>query len=142
MSLIQVNWNPGPRELRTFGAVVFGGFALLGSCYSFWPREWGPERNFTAATVFFGLALLIGGTGLTGTRVALPFYRAWLGIAWLLGNVMSRVMLGFVFLLVVTPLGLVMRMTGRDALQLRRRSDTYWREIAPTEDVARYERQF
>ena len=43
----------------------------------------------------------------------------WFGLSHLLGSVMSRVVLGLIFLLVVTPVALVRRWAGKDALQLK-----------------------
>jgi hypothetical protein len=48
-----------------------------------------------------------------------PAARVWLGLAHVLGSVMSRVLLTVVFCLVVTPMGLARRAMGRDSLRLR-----------------------
>ena len=48
-----------------------------------------------------------------------PAARVWLGLAHLLGSVMSRVLLSVVFLLMVAPVGLLRRALGKDTLRLR-----------------------
>jgi polyferredoxin len=57
---------------------------------------------------------------MTVPRAFGPVAVVWLGFAHLLGTVMSTVLLSLVFALVVTPIGLVRRLAGKDSLQLRR----------------------
>ncbi|MCM0755543.1 SxtJ family membrane protein [Desulfovibrio aminophilus] len=56
---------------------------------------------------------------MTVPAVFKPAAKIWLGLAHLLGSVMSRVLLGAVFLLVVAPVGLLRRALGKDTLRLR-----------------------
>jgi|MTBAKSStandDraft_1061840.scaffolds.fasta_scaffold00706_10 hypothetical protein len=62
-------------------------------------------------------ALLV--LNMTAPALFKPAARVWLGLAHLLGSVMSRVLLTLVFCLVVTPVGLVRRAMGRDSLRLK-----------------------
>ena len=56
--------------------------------------------------------------------------RAWLALGEVLHRITSPIALGAVFLLVVTPTGVVRRLLGRDSLALRRpRAGTYWRPV-------------
>ena len=66
---------------------------------------------------FGGFALLSAGTG---TRLGLPAYWAWMAFVWTIGTVIGTMALAGVFFLVVTPLGLVARLSGRDRLGLAR----------------------
>ena len=85
---------------------------------------------------------VFGIAGLTGTAIAHPFYFAWMGVAFVIGNIMSRVIMVLVYFLVVTPIGLLMRMTGRDRLRLKKtKEDTYWTD-APHCNKDSYHRQF
>jgi hypothetical protein len=139
--MVRIQWRPGARDLRKFGAVLIAGFGLVGlAFYAGWP---------VAARPGLALGLWIGGgaaglLGLTGTRAALPVYWAWMGVAFVLGNIVSRIAVGAVFFLVVTPFALAMRVAGRDALRLRRdrSARTYWRDLEPTPGRDAYERQF
>jgi len=112
------------------------------------PRDW---LKFTAA-ICVGLVLVI--LGLAGRRVidhdqtwplfALPvgllvlclirprwfrgFYRTGMTLSFFVGQIVSRILLTFLFLFVVTPLGLLLRILGKDLLRLKRNSpmQTYW----------------
>ena len=53
-------------------------------------------------------------------RLLAPFAVVWLGLAHMLGIVMSAALFSVVFLVVVTPVGVVRRLLGKDTLQLRR----------------------
>lgn len=95
-----------------------------------------------AAYWIWGVAGAVGLLGLTGTALALPFYYAWMGVAFVLGNVMSRLVVTLFFYGMITPMGLLMRATGRDTLRLRKPAgESYWTDAAST-PPHRYERQF
>jgi hypothetical protein len=138
-SLFDIRWRPGTRDLRWFGAGLLVCFGLLGAAFYFgWPQA----QSRTAGLVLWIAGGASGTLGLTGTRLARPLYLAWMGFAWLAGNVVSCVVLTLVFLLVILPMGLFFRLIGRDRLGLRRRSESYWSDLSLPEDPARYERQF
>jgi len=52
-------------------------------------------------------------------KIFLPFGRIWFGVSNVLGIVMSKVILGVVFFLLVTPVGVVRKLLGKDSLQLK-----------------------
>ena len=143
MSLVKLNWHPNPRELRAFGAVFMGGFVIIGLVKYFWPFEWIFTKNETFGIWMIGIGIVVGAVGLTGTRIALPFYWVWLGIAYVMGNIISRVIITAIYLLVFTPMRLLSNVIGRDPLQLKRRNtDSYWLDISLPKEVERYEHQF
>ena len=143
MSLVKLNWHPNPRELRTFGAVFMGGFVIIGLVKYFWPFEWIFTKNETFGIWMIGIGIVVGAVGLTGTRIALPFYWVWLGIAYVMGNIISRVIITAIYFLVFTPMRLLSNVIGRDPLQLKRRNtDSYWLDISLPKEVERYEHQF
>jgi Saxitoxin biosynthesis operon protein SxtJ len=110
----------------------------------------GSERNFglvfAAVFALMGLAPLVhaGGVRLWPLPVAVaflavtavrpgalaPLNRLWFRIGILLGKVMTPVMMGVLFFVVVTPVGLLMRLCGKDPLRLKREpaAKSYWLE--------------
>lgn len=137
MALVTINWSPDSRELRKFGVSMIVGFAIIGSIFLFLLDR--PNAAYVCYT--FGAAA--GLLGLTGTRAALPVYWAWMAIAFVMGNIISRVLLTLFFYLLITPMGLTRRFFGHDPLQLRQRAvTTYWRDLPPPPSKERYERQF
>ena len=103
----------------------------------------GLTRPLCVGIWLIAIGIIVGGIGLTGSRIALPLYWAWLGIAYVLGNVMSRVIVTLIYFLVFTPMGLLGKILGRDKLQLKRPNrDSYWQDISLPAEIEAYERQF
>lgn len=135
--MININWNPGPRELRKFGVSMIVGFAIIGLLFLFVLDR--PE----AAPYCFAFGAIAGVLGLSGTRVALVVYLPWMLIAFVMGNIVSRVLLTVFFFVVITPVGLTRRLLRRDPLQLRQLpGPSYWKPLPPPKEPAEYERQF
>lgn len=124
-------------EVRKFG-LLFSGVCALAAGYSFWKGSdlagW-----FTGGAAFFML------TGLFFEPVLRPIHAAWMAFARALAWANTRLLLGVFFYLVLTPLGLVMRLFGKDFLDERidRSSRSYWIPRKPEPlDKARCERLF
>lgn len=143
MALVQLNWKPNTRELRNFGAIFMGGFVLIGLVKYFWPFERLIAQDKTLGFWLMVLGVVVGLIGLTGTKLALPFYWVWLGIAYVMGNIMSRVIIAALYFLVFTPMRFLGNIVGRDKLQLKKPAgESYWLDISLPKDIEKYERQF
>jgi len=99
-------------EDRKFGWTVGGVFAVLGALLL-----WRHRTAAGAVAAFLGGALLLLAAA-APTLLAGP-HRAWLAIAGILGRVNSAVFLFLTFFLVLTPLGFVLRLFGRNELRRR-----------------------
>ncbi|MGA8761915.1 MAG: SxtJ family membrane protein [Candidatus Sulfotelmatobacter sp.] len=73
-----------------------------------------PKRH---GLLFVAMALHV--LNMTVPALYRPVAVLWLGLSDLMGAVMSRVLLSLVFFLVVTPIGILRRLSGKDALKLR-----------------------
>jgi hypothetical protein len=137
MALVHVEWNPGPRVYRTFaisllvtGAIVSG----LGG--------WTFDHVTVSSAVAGGLAIL-GLLVLTGPEVLRrPIYLLITGPAWVMGNVVTRVILTLFFYGIVTPMGLVARLAGRDVLGTRKPASSYYHPVDADQQRGDYERPF
>ena len=111
------------RVERDFGLVVGTVFALLGA----W---WIYRGKFeTAAPVLLGVGAALVLLGLIFPRALVLPNRGWMALASVLGYVMTRFVLALVFFLLVTPIGIVKRLTGWDPLGRRtRRGESYWHD--------------
>lgn len=89
------------------------------------------------------IGAVVGGLGLARPSAIRPVYTGWMVAAFPIGWTMSRLMIGGVFVFVFTPVAMLFKLMGRDALRLahRREVTTYWtpRESARPLD---YFRQF
>ena len=105
---------------RSFGLVFAGFFIILGA-YNWWHQgRWWPALIAIAAA-FLAIALL-------RPNILAPLNRMWTKLGLLMAMVVSPILLGLLFLVVVTPMGLLMRLSGKDPLRLRDGSgaDSYW----------------
>tara|TARA_Y100000814_G_scaffold279221_2_gene241654 strand:+ start:233 stop:643 length:411 start_codon:yes stop_codon:yes gene_type:complete len=125
------------RELLWFGP-LFAAFAGLIAVLAWWKFE-APQVAkwsgiFAASTiVVYYLA----------PPLRRPIYIAWLGAVFPVGWIISHILLGIVFYLVVFPIGMLLRLFRYDALQRRfsPASRSYWIERDPRKDPATYFRQ-
>lgn len=112
LSEITAPWSlkPTAKQLRSFAAIVGGIFLAIG----LWPLWHGQEiRTWALVVTAF---LLIPGL-LLPISLSLP-YRAWMVLGGTLGWINTRILLAIVFYLVLTPVALILRLKGRNSLNL------------------------
>jgi hypothetical protein len=147
MALIEINWRPERRQLRTFGLVCFLAFALLGA----WARwhhavvvfRLGEGASHAVARGLWGASLVCLALALVVPTWLRPLHVGLCVIALPIGLVVSHVLLALVFYGVFTPVAVAFRLLGRDALCRRfdRDAETYWLRRRSTGEVRRYFRQ-
>ena len=130
--------NPSTRTLRQFAGLwilFMGGLAL-------W--QYTVHARTGLAVVLAVLAVTVGPVGLAFPRLVRPVFVTWLTLAFPIGWVVSRIILMILFWGVITPIAVVMRLSGRDVLGLRRRpgTATYWTTKERPIGVGSYFRQF
>ena len=105
---------------RSFGLVFFVVFLIIG----LWPLLDGGQ--FKIWTLFFSLFFLV--LGLLNSKLLTPLNLLWTKFGILLGNVFAPIVMSFIFFLVVTPIGLLMRIMGRDLLRTKynKSGKSYW----------------
>ena len=104
---------------RNFGIVFFIVFLII----ALWPllkqndiRIW----SLTISSIFLIL-------GVINSKLLLPLNKIWFKFGILLGNIIAPIIMGFVFFLVVTPTGLIMKLLGKDLLKLKKnKNSSYW----------------
>jgi len=103
-------------------AGVFTAIALLPLVHGGAVRLWA----LVPAAIFLLVALV-------APSILGPLNRLWLKFGLLLHKILSPVVLGIMFFLVITPIGMFLRARGKDPLRLKpnRQSKTYWIERVP-----------
>ena len=128
--------DTSPRALRRAAAGV-GGVLLLLAAWLLW-RQRAPGVRLVLAGGG-GLLLLAGALVPARLRTA---YLAWMAFALALGWLMSRVVLSVVFAAVLTPIGLLARLSGKRFLAMKRdpSASSYWVRRPGTQ--GRYDRMY
>lgn len=106
-------------EGRKFGLTVGIAFGVLASI-----TWWRDHQLLTQ--VFLGLAGFLVVAGLVVPTLLGPVYRAWMGLALLLSKVTTPIFLGVVFFVVIAPVGLIMRLLGRNPLRHQPEDGSFW----------------
>ena len=146
--MIEIDLKPESAKLRQFGFVAFAAFGLIAGLIAWRGGLFGISFGDGARTVAIVLASLGGLAGLlslVAPAANRPLYVAIVLITWPIGFVLSFLVLGTLFYLILTPVGLFFRLIGRDPLHLSydRNADTYWHERSTEKrDPERYFRQF
>ncbi len=131
------NINSDKNQLRQFGLSVGGVLTALGAIL-FW---YGSE-NALYLIAGGGLLLL---SGLLVPQILFPLQKVWMTFAVIMGWVMTRVILAVLYYVVLTAIGLIARLTGKQFLELKWdcNQHTYWNYRANRDfDKQIYEKQF
>ncbi len=102
-----------PKELRDFGLIMAGMLIIMFGFVLPWIFSYStPYWPFIAAIVFAVVALL---------RPVLlgPVNRVWLKISDVLGWINTRLVMGVMFFLLIAPIGILMRLFGKNTLSLK-----------------------
>ena len=78
-------------------------------------------------SVIISLIFLI--LGLLNSIILTPLNKLWFKFGIFLGKIISPIIMGIIFFLVVTPIGLIMRLIGKDLLNIKYSDNkSYWIE--------------
>lgn len=136
--MIELHLDPAPKELRRFGVLLPAFVAIAGGIV-----HWKLDAPHAAAAVW------VAGAVLVAAYVVAPPLRRWIyaGIlraTYPIGWLVSHTLLAAVYYLLLTPIGLAVRLVKGDPLArtLDRSGPTYWVRRRPNPEIRRYFRQF
>ena len=133
----EINKNPSAKELIKFGATFLGGMAAIGALqYFVFHNEPLARGLWIAGGAVFVLSFI--------RPIARLLYILWMGIGITMGLVTQPIILVVVFLLLITPVGLIFKLIQRDTMKRRldKSATSYWEEYKETDDPATYVKQF
>ena len=118
---------------RSFGIVFFIVFLLI----SIYPLINDESIRYWPLIISFIFLIL----GFLNSKILTPLNKIWFKFGLLLGRVISPIIMGIIFFLVVTPTGFLMRMLKKDLLNLKSNNNkSYW--IEKTEPKSKMKNQF
>ena len=103
---------------RSFGLVFFVVFLIV----ALWPLKSGEDLRLWSLTLSIIFLIL----GVLNSKLLIPLNKLWFKFGMFLGAIISPIIMGIVFFVVVTPIGVVMRLMGKDLLKLKDKKNTYW----------------
>lgn len=129
MSMTTINWRPSPKEMRRWAVILAVALGVVGALFYF--VNWGIFTNGQGfSKLLWTFAALAFVTGITGTKLGLPAYWAWMGFVYAVSSLIGYTALSLVYFFVVTPMSTLARLLGRDRLQLRNsQAQTFWHDL-------------
>ncbi len=145
--MVEINFRPDEKTLRQFGWIALGGFGLLALCA--W-NHWLVFRHLSEAAraaVTFGLLGLAGVSALFSLafpKANAPLFVGLSVVAFPIGFVLSYVIMATLFYVVIAPVGLVLRLFGKDPMDRRflPNATSYWVDARPARAKTDYFKQF
>ena len=136
--MIDLNLNPNRKELRQFSAALIVATGLVGGLlwWKLGPNPW-------SQYLWIG-GPVAGALGLAIPIAIKPLFIVLSVVAFPIGIVIGTLALASVYYLMITPIGLVFRLIGRDSLHRRfdTTASTYWIPRKQTRAIGRYFQQF
>ena len=132
-----VKWRPDTRELRRFAVAMLIGFSLLG-LFSVWRAS----GITTGAIILWSIGVVLAIAAFVPKLGRVAYLSVYLPTS-VIGYVVSHVILTLMFFLLITPLGIILRLMGKDPLQQRRgKHKTAWTSVKRAKNEDSYYRQF
>jgi hypothetical protein len=112
--------TPNNQELRSFALTISVALGIVGALV-LW-------RKGPMGFIFIAIGAVILLAGLVWPKSLAPLFKVWMTLALVLGFIMSHIILALVYYLVLSPIGLFMKILGKDPLTLRfdPKADSYW----------------
>ena len=119
---------------KGFGILFFIVFLLVG----LWPLLKGDNPRM----YFFPIAVLFLILGLINSKILTPLNKTWVKFGELLGAIIAPIVMGLVYFFILTPLSFLVRITGKDLLNVKfsNKFKTYW--IKRSKDLGSMDKQF
>ena len=118
---------------RSFGILFFIVFLIIG----LWPLKNNNDPNY----IILGLSSIFLILGIINSKLLTPLNKAWVKFGEILGMIIAPIIMGLVYFIILTPISLLVRLSGKDLLKLKKnKSSTYW--IEREKNIGNMDKQF
>ena len=118
---------------RSFGILFFIVFLLV----AIWPVI--NSEPIRIWSIIISILFLI--LGITNSKILTPLKRGWIKLGEILGKVVAPIIMGFIYFIIITPIGILMRLFGKDLLNIKfNKNKSYW--IKREKNINTMKRQF
>jgi hypothetical protein len=124
------NHNIKISSNKNFGIVFFVVFFIIG----FYPIFKGNDIRLWSVSI----AIIFLVLGIINSSILSPLNKLWFKFGLFLGKIVSPIVMGIIFFLVITPTSLLLKLFGKDILNLKKnKSNSYWIEKKGPKSIAR-----
>lgn len=113
------------RTITSFALIVSGALIVIGAV------QWRRGAPQPVWLTLFSIAATLLLCAAVAPSLLRPVYRVWMQLGEVLAWINTRIILTLVFFLVVTPIGIVMRLFGRSPIARARHEHSYWTDVEP-----------
>jgi hypothetical protein len=139
MALLELKRDPTLREVRQFARIWLPAFCAVLATWAVLRWQAWPVAGTLVAIALLGVVV-----EWARPRWMMALFLGWMWASFPIGWLVSHILMGLIYYLVITPIGLIMRTAGRDPLSRRfePEAETYWTRREPPTDPNHYFRQF
>jgi len=118
---------------KSFGILFFIVFFII----AIWPLiDSGSIRVWSAVLSLIFLIL-----GILNSKLLSPFKSIWIKLGEIIGKIIAPIVMGFIYFIIITPIGILMRLIGKDLLGIKySKNNSYW--IKRAKNINTMKRQF
>ena len=118
---------------RSFGILFFIVFLGIG----LWPLKNNNDPNY----ILLALSSIFLILGIINSKLLNPLNKVWVKFGEILGMIIAPIVMGLVYFIILTPISLLVRLSGKDLLKLKKdKSSTYW--IKREKNIGNMDKQF
>ena len=118
---------------KSFGILFFIIFLLI----AIWPVF--TSESVRVWAIILSLIFLV--LGIINSKLLTPFKKIWIKLGEILGKFIAPIVMGFIYFLIITPIGLFMRLIRKDLLSIKfHKEKSYW--IKRSKNINTMKRQF
>lgn len=124
MSMVVIDWTPDRAALQRFGRTVFLGFTIIGLAIWFFGGAFAATRE-SGSFVWGALPWFMGVSGAVWLVAAVfpagarPIYLVWMAIGFVMGTIISTILLATIYWVLFGFIALCFRLRGRDRLRMK-----------------------